>query len=141
MHLRRAVLLFAIVLGLTAIASSVAPPPPREGTRNNPPATTETTPPPAPAPAEPIRTLSFTYERPGAAPRSVTLDQGAHVVVSVSTSTPGQAAIPRLGLTDDADPETPATFDVLLSDAGRYDVLFAPPDGEPTRLGTLVVGE
>jgi hypothetical protein len=139
-HLRRAVLLFAIVLGLTAIASSVAPPP-REATRNGAPATTEA-PAPAPAPPEPIRTLGFEYPVPGSRPRSVTLEKGAHVVIAVRANTPGEAAVPRLGLTDDADPDTPASFDVLISDDGRYDVLFAPVSGgAPSRLGTLVVGE
>ena len=141
MHLRRAVLLFAIVLGLTALASSVAPPPPREDTREGNPAPTTAAPPPQPAPAEPTRTLTFGFPPPGSGPSTTGLELGTHAVVTVRTSTPGEAAIPKLGLTDTAEPATPASFDVLLTDPGRYDVLFEPTAGKPLRLGTLVVGE
>lgn len=132
-------LLFAIVLGLTALASSVAPPP-REDTRDGNPAPTTAAPPP-PAPAEPVRTLTFGYPPPGSGPGTTRLELNAHAVVTVRTSTPGEASIPKLGLTDPAEPATPASFDVLLTDPGRYDVLFASTAGKPSRLGTLVVGE
>jgi hypothetical protein len=138
-HLRRALLLFAIVLGLTAIASSVAPPP-REATRNGgPPATTET-PPPQPRPPAPMQTLAFRYPPPARA-RAATVERRAHLVVTVRPSTPGQATIPRLGLTGSAEPDTPASFDVLLDDPGRYDVIFHPSAGAPSRVGTVVVRE
>lgn len=140
MHLRRALLLFAIVLGLTAIASSVAPPP-RDATRNGgPPATTEA-PPPLAGPVTPAQTLAFGYPPPAARPRPAAVDQEDHAVVTVRTKAAGEASIPRLGLTADAAPETPASFDVLLTDPGRYDVIFQPAGGQPSRIGTVVVRE
>jgi hypothetical protein len=131
------VLLFAIVLGLTAVASSVAPP--REaGRTGGPPATTEA-PPPPPVASTPPLALAFAY--PAARPGTKVVTPGSHVVVTVRTGTPGEAAVPRLGLTADAEPATPASFDVLFDSPGRYDVLFQPPDGDPARLGTVVVRE
>ena len=42
---------------------------------------------------------------------------------------PGQVAIPLLGLTGAADALTPARFDVLVSEEGRYPIEFAPSGG------------
>jgi hypothetical protein len=128
------VLLFAIVLGLTAVASSVAPP---RDTGRSAPAVTTPAPPPPLAPATPPLALGFAY--PAARPRTTTVTRNSHAVIAVHTGKPGQAAIPRLGLTDDAEPGTPASFDVLFDTPGRYDVIFRPSDGEPSRVGTVVV--
>ena len=136
MHLRRAVLLFAIVLGLTAIASSVAPPP-RDVER------TTTAPPPASTTAarpsgEELLRVEFAVPRRGPAD-SPPVAPGRHVIVEVTSREPGEVTIPRLGLSSNASAGAAATFDLLAPEPGRYDVLFTAPGRRPARVGTLVV--
>ncbi len=53
---------------------------------------------------------------------------------------PGQVSIPLLGLTAPAEPLTPARFDVLVTAAGAYPVVFTPAQGDEEReVGTLTV--
>ena len=44
----------------------------------------------------------------------------------VSVEEPGQVEIPLLGVGAPADPVTPARFEVLTSEAGRYPISFTP---------------
>jgi hypothetical protein len=129
-HLRRALLLFALVLGLTALATAIAPPPPAPDDnaaapppprRSVPPATAVTF--PAPAEGRPLR-------------RAITPD--AHVTVQVVASQGGEVTIPKLGRTASVAEGVPARFDLLGLGEGRYDVLFEPALGTPARVGTLV---
>lgn len=132
-HLRRALLLFALVLGLTALAASIAP-----SSRKSVPAVTT----PAAGPAtRPVVDAALLFPVPvrrarGAPSRRVA--PGAHVTVTVVAREPGQAEIPRLGLTEPVTPNAPAEFDLVAGDAGRYDVIFMPTDGRAARVGTLV---
>jgi hypothetical protein len=130
-HLRRALLLFALVLGLTALAASIAPAPHRD----------EAPLPPAPAPSRAAAAdASITFRAPTAKrrPPRRRVALGSHLTVAVAATRPGQADIPRLGLTASVTASAPAQFDLLVPDAGRYDVLFTPTDGAPARVGTLV---
>ena len=138
MHLRRALLLFAIVLGLAALVASVSRP------REQParaPAPRSTAPQRAPtatpreAPPKAVR-LTFTDER--RVRRRLRVRQPASVSVKVGTA--GQVEIPALGLSASAEPLTPARFELLPSEAGRYEVRFTPAEGGRTRVvGELVV--
>jgi hypothetical protein len=130
-HLRRALLLFALVLGLTALAASIAPAPRRD----------EDTVRPAPTPAGPAPaqvSISFHAAVAKRAPPARRVDPGAHLTVAVAAARPGQAEIPRLGLTATVTRSAPAQFDLLAPDDGRSDVLFRPTTGQPRRVGTLV---
>ena len=124
-------------MGLTAVAASVAPPPPEEK---------RTTPAPPPAQASPnragseVKRVEFAQPRRGRA-TSRPVKPGQHVVVQVKSEQAGEVTIPRLGLTGNVAPLTPATFDLLAPAAGRYDVMFTAPEGEPARVGTLVVSQ
>jgi len=112
-------LLFAIVLGLAAMAaaltrpaaqrstSSPAPPPPGRATRET-------------RPAAQIR--FDTAQRP----RTRTTQVGRRTVVTVDVENPGQIELDGLGLSAAAEPLTPARFDLLALRAGRYDVLYTP---------------
>ena len=134
MHLRRALLLFALVLGLTAIAASVAPPP-----ATNDPASDEPVPTTATNPAAEDIRIGFRY--PPAHKRVVTrrVPTGRPLVVLVSSEQAGNAEIPLLGRVTSVTSEDPAEFDVLISNPGRYDVQFTPAGGnEPQRLGRIV---
>jgi hypothetical protein len=133
MHLRRAVLLMGLILAVVAIVGALVPVP-RERTADTP-----SPPPPRAAGPAPVKTLSVRYPPPREAPR-LRVDEGAHVVLQVAASEPGQATVEALGLVGSAEPETPARFDLLASRPGSYEVAFAPADGGTTRpLGTLTV--
>jgi hypothetical protein len=141
-HVRRALLLFAIVLGFAALAASLSRP--RDERADREPA------PPAAAPERPTisaapepsapETLAFDASRD----RVRKLELGLAATVEVFVAEPGQVEIPLLGLSAAADPVTPARFDVLPPDPGRYTLTFTPASGdEGRRAGTLrvVVGD
>jgi hypothetical protein len=132
MHLRRAVLLMALVLGVVALVEALVPVP-RERRATGEPAT-----PRAPRPSAPLRTLAVRYPAPKRVPR-LRAAPGAHVVVEVSTSVAGEASIGGLGLVQPAEPATPARFDVLVGRPGTYAVAFEPAAGRPATVARLVV--
>jgi hypothetical protein len=137
-HLRRALLLFAIVLGMAALVASLSRPIDERGGDTTPQEPRETGPPvatPAPAPELPA-TLSFD----AAENQSMRLRAGRAATLEVWVSEPGDVEIPRLGLTAPADPLTPARFDVLQTRPGRYELIFMPAAGDPNEpAGRLVV--
>jgi hypothetical protein len=150
MDLRRALLLFAIVLGLAAIASSIARPPEREadaparkdGAASQPgsdgaPAPSSAAPQPGTGSAEPV-TLEL---RAGARPQIRKLEQGRPATLLVEVETPSQVDIPSLGLTQAAERLTPARFDVLIGEPGNHRILLHPAasGGISSRIGTLKV--
>ena len=130
MHFRRAILLFALVLGLAALAAAVSP--------------SRQTPRPAIAPPQVSlgggavgaeRQLAFS----AGGKRVRRAREGEHLLVSVAAEAGGVATIPRLGLTATVAPAAPAEFDLLAPPAGRYDVLVSASDGSRARrVGTLV---
>jgi hypothetical protein len=136
-HIRRALLLFAIVLGMAALVASLSRPP-EDGTSTEPreqprraPATA--TPAPADNPPRPVSFNAASDER-----RRVRASQPATLEVSVDE--PGSVEIPGLGLTVSTDEHTPARFEVFTTRTGRYEILFTPADGDESRpAGTLVV--
>jgi hypothetical protein len=135
-HLRRALLLFAIVLGLAAVAASVSrprdhsPPPPTVSTSESSPTVEPRSTPPANG------SVTFDADRPRA--HRIDADQAATVYVRVPE--PGQVSIAALGMTDAAEPTTPAEFDVFTPMPGRYPILFQPAgSAEAIEAGTLVV--
>ena len=141
MHLRRALLLFAIVLGLAAIAASVSRPRDGGGERAAAPATpTEQSPTASPGTAgvgEPLAEVTFD-DAEGEPTRRVTSGQATTVVVEVDE--PGQVEIPDLGLSAPGDPLTPARFEIFGVQPGTYEVLFTSAAGdESTDIGTLAV--
>jgi hypothetical protein len=146
-HLRRALLRFAIVLGTAALVASLSRP--IDDRRAQPTTPTETEPetaapgPPTAAPgpggggtAELPKTVSFD----AAAHESMRLQAGEAATVEVAVSEAGSVEIPDMGLTAPADRFTPARFDVLVSRPGRYPLLFTPAGGESAEpAGSLVV--
>jgi hypothetical protein len=132
-NLRRALFLFAIVLGLAALAAGLSRP--SDDSDGEPagagqPALTE--PSVSGAPAE----VRFDASDPRR--RAVFAGQAAEVYVEVDR--PGQVVIQGLGLSAVAEPVTPARFDVLVERTGSYPLQFVPAGNEPSeRAGTLVV--
>jgi hypothetical protein len=136
-HLRRALLLFAIVLGLAAVAASVSRPrdqsqaPPTVSTSESTSPTVEASPPPQ-TPAA----ITFDADHP----KAHRIDSHQAATVYVKVSEPGQVSIDALGMTDAAEPTTPAEFDVFTPTPGRYPILFQPAGSdEAIEAGTLVV--
>ena len=134
-HLRRALLLFAIVLGTAALVASLSRPveeaPEREPASDPGPATA------APAPAPTLREpVSFD----AAMDESERLRAGRAATLEVAVTEPGSVEIPGLGLSAPADPLTPARFEVLPSRPGDYEIVFTPAGGEEAKpAGRLVV--
>jgi hypothetical protein len=127
-HFRRAILLFALVLGLAALAAAVSPSRDTKGPALAPP--------PSGSGAE-AATREFAFGAGGKRVRHAR--EGEHVVLSVASEAGGLATIPQLGLTATAAPAAPAQFDLLAPPPGRYDVMLtASGSSEPRRVGTLV---
>jgi hypothetical protein len=140
-HLRRALLLFAIVLGLAALAASVSRTPEESRERATPrPPVTEPDPAPTvrPGTATPSEVAELTLDADRR--RRVRLTAGQAATLLVEANEPGQVELPELGLGGFAEPLTPARFELLVSDPGRYEVTFTPASlDEPRRAGTLLV--
>ena len=139
-HLRRALLLFAIVLGLAAIATTVSRPlneSPEQAGRQPSGTEQETTPTAAPGDAAPeAAELVFDAELE----QTRRLDTGQPATVLVEVDEPGQVEIPDLGLSALGDTLTPARFEIFASSAGRHEILFTPAAGDETGIaGSLVV--
>lgn len=145
MHLRRALLLFAIVLGLAAVAASVSRPRDDESGRDQsatqaPAPTQDQAPPtvaPGSAPAErPLEATVFRAGREDA--RRVPAGLSTTVLVEVEEA--GEVEIPDLGLSSPAEPLTPARFEIFTSEPASHEVVFTPAAGDESRpAGTLTV--
>ena len=134
MELRRALLLFAIVLGVAAIVTMVSTPE-REQRDDGSGLPDASEPSASPAPLrDPAAPISFS----AAEPASRRLEAGRPATVAVKVPAPGQVELEGLGLSAPAEPLTPARFEVLARRPGRHDVRFTPADGgEPRNAGTL----
>ena len=136
MHLRRALLLFAIVLGLAAIVTTISQPPRHKATSQPAPGT-PVVPPAAGRVAGGPRRIRLSAH---GSPARVRLGDRRPATLVVAVDRPGQVDVRGLGLTDTAERNSPASFDVLAPKPGRYEVDFLPA-GTSTRepVGTIVV--
>jgi hypothetical protein len=131
-------MLFAIVLGMAAFAASLSRPLEQRNSDQAPqerraPASPQAAPQPAP---ELPSAISFD----AAENEANRVPAGDAATLEVSVEEPGTVEIPELGLSTSADVLTPARFDVLATEPGRYDLTFTPaadPQSEPA--GRLVV--
>jgi hypothetical protein len=128
-HFRRAILLFALILGLAALVAAVSPTretsgpvlaPPEVGSRGD---------------TGGVRQVAFAV----GGRRVRRAREGEHLLVSVASEAGGVATIPRLGQTATVAPTAPAQFDLLAPAPGRYDVLITTTGATRAhRIGTLV---
>jgi hypothetical protein len=141
-HLRRALLLFAIVLGVAALAASLSRPLDERAADRTAPqprspgsATVEPAPAPAPAPDVPA-VISFDTAKN----ESRRMRAGDAATIEVSVPEAGTVEIADMGLSAATDRFTPARFDVFPTKPGRYPVRFIPAgNGADEPAGTLVV--
>ncbi len=147
MELRRALVLFGIVLGIAALVSIIAQPPDRSD--NDATERAEPTPPPATTPAA---TPSAPSAGPTPAPEGTpfvrmtpkdskaAIDAGEAVTLVVAVDKPGVVGLEGLGLDDTAEPNTPAQFELLVSSPGKHRVVLVPAaGGEARQIGTLEI--
>lgn len=150
MEIRRAILLFAIVLGLAALVTSFtrtaddegggdrAARPSQTDRPQSDPSATERPATDRPAAAAPTE-LRFPA---GADPVTRSLQSGRAATLIIDVLAPGQVAIEDLGLNAAAQPGTPARFDLLAGEPSRYPIAFTPANGADGRtIGVLRVRE
>jgi hypothetical protein len=124
---RRFLILVAVLMGLTALAASVAPRQPVVRDR------AESTPTPAPTGTATVVTVERELSTVGE-PRRVSVRQGE--VVELIVSGPERDSVTVLGRIDAIDPESPARFSLLADEPGVYPVDLLAAE---RRIGTLVV--
>ena len=137
-HIRRAMLLFAIVLGVAALVASLSPS--LEDRRDDKTTPEQPSSEPPTATASPAPELSRPIEFHAARNESQRVRTGQSATVLVDVEEAGSVDIPDLGLTQPANPSTPARFDILAPSPGDYDLVFSPAGGsESEAAGKLVV--
>ena len=136
MQIRRVLLLFALVLGLSALVASLAPPPedPDEARDEAVPTVEQA----APGPAMQARRVSIAVRPRPARNPTRRIRTGSSFWLTVSVPDPGDVVVEDLGLRQSADPLAPATFALLAEPSGRHPVVFIPVDGERRVVGRLV---
>src|SRR5215213_4435669 len=121
---RRLVILVAVLMGLTALAASVAPPP--EPTRRDRGGTP--TPSPSPEPAPPDTALSGVVSaRVDAAPARGHLTRvrarvGNTVMLDVRGDVVDAVVVDELPVIEAIDPDSPAQLEVVPDAPGRYPI-------------------
>jgi hypothetical protein len=144
---RRLLLLVAVLMGLTALAASIAPrdtgtdepptPPGRPGTAVEPTTTPELS---APAPESEDVVEETLSAAKGASPVRVRARPGQVVVLEVQ-GTPklfDEVALTGLDRVEAIAPEAPARFEMYMDQPGRYEIRLLQ---ENRRLGELLVRE
>jgi hypothetical protein len=137
-HLRRALLLFAIVLGMAALAASLSRPVERRGDGRT--STTARDPGPPTATAKQASELAPPLSLEAGRHQAVRMRAGDAATLEVAVDQAGMVDIPELGLSATADSVTPARFDLFAARPGTYRVHFTPAEGDqPEPAGRLVV--
>jgi hypothetical protein len=132
---RRFLLLVAVLMGLTALAASVAPREPllREGARRTATPTPSPTPPPSAEAGEPLKIVQKTLEI-GVDPVPVIVRQGQQIELTVKGSELDNVMV--LDQIKPIEADSPAIFDLLPDARGRYPITLI---DSGRRIGTLVV--
>jgi hypothetical protein len=138
-QLRRVLLLFALVLGLSALVASLAPPPEEDEGGAEPAPTVPT--PTARAPTDLSAPVRLPARVQGGRPPIRRVEAGSSFSLEVRVSEAGDVVIADLGLRQTAEPLTPARFDLLASPPGRHTVAFVPLRGGQRVIGRLAFVE
>jgi hypothetical protein len=135
MHLRRALLLFAIVLGLSAIVASVSR---TDRGKHGAGAGHAEAPQALPQQgfARPVRVTFSSSDHNRV--RRVPVRHAVEATITARRA--GLGAIGRLNVSGPTEPNTPARFEIFQTRPGRFPVSFTPAGtSDSKRLGTLVV--
>jgi hypothetical protein len=124
---RRFLILVAVLMGVTALAASLAPQPVTREQRR------ESTPTPAPAGSPSFETVE--HELSTTDPRArVTVREGD--LVELTVSGPERDSVMLLGRMDTIDPTTPARFSLLATEPGEHPIELVDAGRQ---IGTLVI--
>ena len=130
---RRFLLLVAVLMGLTALAASLAPREPLLREQGQRAATPTPTPTPSPVPDKAVQPVARTIDA-DENPKRVSVRQGQIVQLMVLSS-----EVDSVMVLDEIEPveeESPAEFDILADEPGEYPITLLDAD---RRVGTLVV--
>ena len=130
---RRFLLLVAVLMGLTALAASLAPREPLLREQGQRAATPTPTPTPSPVPDKAAQPVARTIDA-DENPKRVSVRQGQIVQLMVLSS-----EVDSVMVLDEIEPveeESPAEFDILAAEPGEYPITLLDAD---RRVGTLVV--
>ncbi len=117
MAARRLVIVMLLLLGVSTLAAALAPP---RSQRTGPASTTSTqTDPATPTGGELVRE---TIDAQANRPQRFRIGVGDQLSLEVYSTRVVQVEIPRLGLTDNAAPLSPARFDLLAEREGSFEV-------------------
>jgi hypothetical protein len=132
---RRFLLIVALLMGMTALAASIAP---RDPTLRDRGSTTPTaTPsPPEPAPADGVVEARVEEISAGGRPERVVVERGELVELVVSAPEIGSVSLEGLDRIEAVDPESAARFQIRADQPGEYPIELL--DAE-RRIGTLVI--
>jgi hypothetical protein len=143
---RRLLLLVAVLMGLTALAASIAPrdtgtdepstPPGRPGVVE--PTTTPESESAAPAPEEEDVVEETLSAAKGASPVRVRARPGQTVILEVQGDVLDEVALTGLDRVEAIAPEAPARFEMYVDQPGRYEIRLLEQN---RRLGELLVRE
>ena len=122
---RRFLILVAVLMGMTALAASVAPRQPVSQQER------ESTPTPAPAGSPTLVTVEKQLTTSDA---NVTVQQGD--LVELTISGPESDSVMLLDRMDTIHPDSPARFSILADEPGEYPIELVDADRE---IGTLVI--
>jgi hypothetical protein len=119
---RRLLVLVAVLMGLTALAASLAPPPPERGSTGT---ATPTPSPTASAEASPAARPGATVTgrlsaTSSAAPRQITAARGDLVDLVVTGDVVDTVAITGLPVLEPIDPDSPARVELFADTPGRF---------------------
>jgi hypothetical protein len=139
---RRILVLVAVLMGLTALAASLAPPPESvrrpdaPATRSpGPGATSAPQAEPAPAPNLRARTVTaHLYADRGIAPGRVTAAEGDTVQLQITGDVIDTVAIDGLAVMEPIDPDSPVQLELFADTPGRYPIRLLDAD---RRIGAL----
>jgi hypothetical protein len=123
---RRFLILVAVLMGMTALAASLAPRQPA-----SPQEQREATPTPAPSGAPTLATIEKKLTTSNA---DVTVNEGD--LVELTISGPETDSVLLLNRMDTIHPESPARFSLLATRPGEYPIELVDADQE---IGTLVI--
>jgi hypothetical protein len=109
---RRLLILLAVLMGLTALASGLAPRQP----------VTRTAPQPSPTGvvSTPEPPVEATLDAAMGAPQRIVVREGRTLILQVGSDEPDSVTIEGLGRIEVVDPDSPARFELLAEPAGSY---------------------
>jgi hypothetical protein len=125
---RRLLILLAVLMGLTALASGVAPrqPVPRSGAGSSP-STTAT---------ESLPAIEEIVDAAAAEPARIVVDEGRTLVLEVRSAELDSVSLEGLDRIEAVDPDSPARFELLAEPPGSYPIQLVDAGRE---LGTLEI--